>query len=214
MVSPILSNILLTPFDREMRQRGYQLTRYADDWVVTCASAAEARAAVERARTILGVLGVQLPPQKTRIVHVENGFEFLGYKIKQGKRLRLPPSKIRSTARSGGLYAYPKEKSVRRFMDRVRQLTRRRVPLPTAELIQGLNPLLRGWGQHYKRAHVRLLFNRLDRWIVRRIWSHRHKRWRCAGWRTLPAPKLYGELGLVNLVGLIPSLAAQRSASS
>jgi group II intron reverse transcriptase/maturase len=214
VVSPVLSNILLTPFDWEMRKRGYQLTRYADDWVITCKSAAEARAAVSAARKILSTLGVQLHPQKTRIVHVEHGFEFLGYKIKQGKQLRLPPGKIRSTARSGALYAYPKEKSIRRFMDRVRELTRRRLPLTTGELIQGLNPLLRGWGHYYKRAHVRLLFNRLDRWIVRRLWSHRHKHWRCAGWRSLPAATLYGELGLVNLVGLIPSLAAQRNAPS
>ena len=214
VVSPVLSNILLTPFDWEMRQRGYQLTRYADDWVITCKSAAEARAAVSAARKILSTLGVQLHPQKTRIVHVEHGFEFLGYKIKQGKQLRLPPSKIGSTARSGALYAYPKERSIRRFMDRIRQLTKRRLPLTTAELVQGLNPLLRGWGHYYKRAHVRLLFNRLDRWIVRRLWSHRYKHWRCAGWRSLPAATLYGELGLVNLVGLIPSLAAQRTAPS
>jgi RNA-directed DNA polymerase len=214
VVSPVLSNILLTPFDWEMRQRGYQLTRFADDWVITCKSAAEARAAVAAARKILSTLGVQLHPQKTRIVHVEHGFEFLGYKIKQGKQLRLPPGKIRSTARSGALYAYPKEKSIRRFMDRVRELTKRRVPLTTGELIQGLNPLLRGWGHYYQRAHVRLLFNRLDRWIIRRVWSHRYKHWRCTGWRSLPAATLYGELGLVNLVGLIPSLAAQRAAPS
>ena len=166
------------------------------------------------ARKILSTLGVQLHPQKTRIVHVEHGFEFLGYKIKQGKQLWLPPNKIRSQARSGALYAYPKEKSIRRFMDRVRGLTQRCLPLSTAELVQGLNPLLRGWGHYYKRAHVRLLFNRLERWIVRRLWSHRYKHWRCAGWRSLPAAKLYGELGLVNLVGLIPSLAAQRNAPS
>ena len=214
VVSPVLSNILLTPFDWEMRHRGYQLTRFADDWVITCTSAAEARAALEAARRILSTLGVQLNAQKTRIVHVRYGFEFLGYKIKRGKQLRLPSRKIRSGAQSGALYAYPKEKSIRRFMDRVRQLTRRRVPLKTRELIEQLNPLLRGWGQYFKRAHVRLLFNRLDRWIVRRIWSHRLKHWRCAGWKVLPAAKLYGEYGLVNLVGLIPSIASQKSASS
>ena len=101
----MLSNILLTPFDREMRRKGYQLTRYADDWVVTCKSAAEARAAVDAALRILRQLGVQLHPQKTRIVHVQYGFEFLGYKIKRGKTLRLPESKIRSQARAGALYA-------------------------------------------------------------------------------------------------------------
>ena len=214
VVSPVLSNILLTPFDREMRQRGYQLTRYADDWVVTCKSAAEARSAVEAARRILKQLGVELHPQKTRIVHVQYGFEFLGYKIKRGKNLYLPESKIRSQARSGALYAYPREKSIQRFQDQVRQRTKRRVPLKTKELIAELNPLLRGWGEYYKRAHVRKLFNRLDRWIVRRIWSHQFKRWRNGGWKQLPPATLYGEYELVNLVGLIPSLASRSAESS
>jgi RNA-directed DNA polymerase len=162
VVSPLLSNILLTPFDQEMRRKGYQLTRYADDWVVTCESAAEARAAVAAALRILNELGVQLHPQKTQIVHVRQGFEFLGYKIKRGQQLRLPPGKIRSGAQSGALYAYPREKSIRRFMDQVRALTSRRVPLKTEELMEELNPVLRGWGHHYKRAHVRKLFHRLD----------------------------------------------------
>ncbi len=214
VVSPLLSNILLTPFDWEMRRRGYQLTRYADDWVITCKSAAEARAAIAAAQRILTVLGVQLHPQKTRIVHVRNGFEFLGYKIKRGRQLQLSPSKIRSGAQSGALYAIPREKSVQRFKDQLRQRTKRHVPLSTQELIQWINPVLRGWGNYFKRAHVRKLFNRLDRWIVRRIWSHRFKRWRCAGWKSLPAAKLYGELGLVNLVGLIPSIATRNHAPS
>ena len=211
VVSPTLSNILLTPFDREMRLRGYQLTRYADDWVITCKSAAEARAAVEAAGRILKQLGVELHPQKTRIVHAQDGFEFLGYKIKRGKKkLNLPESKIRSQARQGALYAYPKEKSIRRFMDQVRQRTKRKVPLQTKELIEELNPLLRGWGEYYKRAHVRLLFNRLDRWIVHRIWSHRFQHWRNAGWKRLPQKLLYGEFELVNLVGIIPSMASRK----
>src|SRR5215831_10734480 len=210
VVSPLLSNILLTPFDREMRRKGYQLTRYADDWVVTCKTAAEARAAIDAALQILKQLGVELHPQKTRIVHVQQGFEFLGYKIKRGqKKLRLPESKIRSQLRRGALYAYPREKSIRRFMDQVRQRTKRNVPLKTKELIEELNPLLRGWGEYYKRAHVRRLFHRLDGWIVRRIWSHRYKRWRNSGWKRLPAPTLYGEHGLVNLIGLIPSVASR-----
>jgi RNA-directed DNA polymerase len=215
VVSPMLSNILLTPFDREMRLRGYQLTRYADDWVITCKSAAEARSIVDAARRILKQLGVELHPQKTRIVHVRDGFEFLGYKIKRGKRkLYLPESRIRSQARQGALYAYPKEKSIRRFMEQVRQRTKRRMPLKTKELIAQLNPLLRGWGEYYKRAHVRTLFHRLDGWIVRRIWSHRYKHWRNAGWKRMPPRVLYREHGLVNLIDLIPSLASRKTESS
>jgi RNA-directed DNA polymerase len=214
VVSPLLSNILLTPFDQEMRRKGFQLTRFADDWVITCKSEAEARAAIAAALRILKELGVELHPQKTRIVHVQHGFEFLGYKIKRGKQLKLSESKIRSTARSGALYAFPREKSIHRFMDQVRALTRRRVPLKTKELIERLNPILRGWGHYYKKAHVRKLFNRLHRWIVRRIWSHRFKRWRNLGWRLLHESTLYREYGLVNLVELIPSITPRNYARS
>jgi RNA-directed DNA polymerase len=214
VVSPLLSNILLTPFDQEMRRKGYQLTRFADDWVVTCASAAEARTAITAALRILSELGVQLHPQKTRVVHVQRGFEFLGYLVRRGKQLQLPPSKIVTGAKSRGLYAYPREKSIQRFKDRVRQLTRRGVPLKTKDLIEQLNPVLRGWGHYYKRAHVRTLFNKFDRWIERRIWSHRYHCWRNCGWKQLPKRKLYGEYGLVQLVQLIPSIASQKRAPS
>jgi RNA-directed DNA polymerase len=122
--------------------------------------------------------------------------------------------RIVTGAKSGGLYAYPRGKSIQRFKDRVRQRTRRGVPLKTKDLIERLNPLLRGWGHYYKRAHVRTLFHKLDHWIERRIWSHRYKCWRNCGWKQLPKRKLYGEYGLVHLVKLIPSIAAQQHAPS
>ena len=104
VASPLLSNILLTPFDREMRRKGYQLTRYADDWVVTCRSRAQAQAALAAATRILKALGVTLHAEKTRIVHVRYGFEFLGFKIKRGSRpLWLATEKIRSDTRQGQL---------------------------------------------------------------------------------------------------------------
>ena len=154
VVSPLLSNVLLTPFDREMRCRGYQLTRYADDWCITCSSAAQARAALETASRLLEQLGVSLNPRKTRIVHVRQGFEFLGFKIKRGSRpMRLSSDKIKSGQQAGALYAYPRQKSIRHFKDQIRRLTCRRAPVTTPELIQEINPILRGWGEYYKRAH-------------------------------------------------------------
>ena len=210
VISPLLSNILLTPFDREMRRRGHQLTRYADDWVVSCRTHKEAEKAMTDARKVLATLGVTFNEQKTRIVHIRQGFEFLGYKIKRGTRgLRLPGHRVRSVG-SGQVYAYPREKSIRSFMDQLRARTKRTVPLSTAELIAEINPILRGWGNYFCKAHVRKLFAKLDRWIMGRIWSHRTKRWRNRGWKELPARRLYGEMGLVNLIRLIPSLQPSR----
>lgn len=211
VVSPLLSNILLTPFDQEMRRKGYKLTRYADDWLVVCRSRAEASAALVAAKRILNKLGVVLNARKTCIVNVRQGFEFLGYKIKRGnKPLLLSPEKIRSGIRAGMLYAYPRAKSIQHFMDQIRKRTCRKAPVSTKELIDQINPVIRGWGLYYHKAHVRKLFNRLDRWIIRRLHSHRHKRWRNAGWKTLPASKLYGEFGLVSLIHLIPSIASRK----
>ena len=211
VVSPVLSNILLTPFDREMRRKGYRLTRYADDWVVTCASRSEAEAALAAASRVLTTLGVTLHTEKTRIVHVRHGFEFLGYKIKRGNRpMQLPADRIRSGAAPGKLYAYPRQKSIDHFKDEIRKRTRRCVSISTEEVIAWINPVIKGWGLYFCKAHVRKIFHRLDAWVVRRIWSHRYKSWRCQGWKTLPTPKLYGEMGLVNLVSLIPSLRAGR----
>jgi RNA-directed DNA polymerase len=207
VVSPLLSNILLTPFDWEMRRRGYQLTRYADDWAVTCRSRREAEAALRCAEKVLATLGVRLNLQKTRIVHVRQGFAFLGYKIKRGSRaMYLPDAKIVSGARRGDLYAYPTQRSVDRCRETIRRKTRRRIPLHTVELTHELNPVIRGWGEYYKRAHVRRLFHQLDCWVVRRLWSHHYRRWRCAGWKKYPTQRLRGELGLISLVSLIPSL--------
>jgi len=211
VISPLLSNILLTPFDCEMRKKGYRLTRYADDWLVTCKSRPEAVSALTAANRILEKLGVRLHSEKTRIVHVRQGFEFLGFKLKRGsQKLKLAPDRIRSGVAQGDLYAYPREKSIRHFKEQIRQKTRRKAPVGTKVLIEDINPLIRGWGGYYCKAHVRKLFNRLNRWIVQRIWSHRRKRWRNTGWKELPETILYGEMGLVNLIGLIPSITSAR----
>lgn len=200
VVSPLLSNVYLHVFDQKMAAAGYVLTRYADDWVIVCGSRREAERALTSARAVLeGELGLRVHPEKTRIVHISQGFEFLGYKVKRGRGLRY---------KAGGpdLYAYPRDRSIQRFKDRVRQVTNRRNPKTLEGLLDELNPVIRGWGMYYRRAHVRRLFHRLDGWIVRRIWSWRYKRWRNVGWRKLPRQQLYGELGLVNLLQLIPSM--------
>jgi RNA-directed DNA polymerase len=134
------------------------------------------------------------------MVHVWHGFVFLAYKSTRGSRpMRLDAARITSGARPGALYAYPSEQAIQRSKDCVRQIAKRGVPLSTEEIIQELNSIRRGWGLYDCKAHVRRLFNWLNRWIVHRIWSHRSKRWRHDGWYEPPERCLYGELGLVNL---------------
>ena len=79
--------------------------------------------------------------------------------------------------------------------------------MSTQELIDEINPVIRGWGQYYCKAHVRRLFHQLDGWIVRRFWSQSHKRWCNAGWKQLPERRLIAEYGLVRLISLVPSLS-------
>ena len=137
-------------------------------------------------------------------MHVRFGFELLGYQIKRGRSRQLGNRKLGKTAPAGTLYAYPRGKSIRRFKEQVHQLTSRHAPVTTQELIDDLNPKLRGWGHYYQRAHVRKLFTRLDAWIVRRT-SHvgaSMQTWRCSGWKQLPQTRLYGEMGLVSLLAL------------
>lgn len=205
VVSPLFSNIYLNRFDHEMTNRGYRLTRFADDWVVLCKTQAEAARALRDARMILESLGLTLHPDKTKITHIKWGFEFLGYKLKRGKGLSLPRDKVKKQPKFN-IYVYPKAKSIQSFMDTIRVRTRRRIPLTVYELIDSINPVIRGWGNYFRKAHVRKLFNRLQRWIIRRIWSHRFKHWRNAGWKKLPESILYSKYKLVNLLSLIPEL--------
>lgn len=210
VASPLWSNIYLTPFDRAMTEAGFSLVRWADDFVVLCRTRAEAKSALSFAgRYLQENLGVTLHPQKTRVVHVKHGFEFLGYKIKRGKGFQLSASKRRRQVNPQNLYAIPREKSVKRFRDQIRRLTRRNTPVRLQELINTINPVIRGWGNYYRKAHVRRLFNRLDRWIVRRLYSFLAKRWRNAMWRKYPTGRLIEEFGLVRLTQLIPDLAPQ-----
>jgi RNA-directed DNA polymerase len=203
--SPLWSNIFLTPFDRWMAQEGLRLTRWADDVVVLCQTREEAQRALALAERFLREeLGVERHPQKTRIVHVSQGVECLGYKVKRGSGFRLPAHKRRSRTHPQGLYALPREKSVKRFQEQIRALTRRKAPLRLREVIARIKPVIRGWGHFYRQADVRRLFHRLAGWIEHRRYSFLAKRWRNPMGRPYPTRRVLGEFGLVRLTHLLP----------
>ena len=191
-----------------MTEAGFSLTRWADDFVVLCTTRAEAERALRFAERFLREeLGVALHGEKTRIVHVRQGFEFLGYKVQRGKGFKLPAWKRRQKRSNRmNLYVIPREKSVERFRDQLRSLTRRKAPITLRALIDQVNPVIRGWGNYYRKGHVRRLFHRLDGWIVRRLYSFLAKRSRNTMWRRYPTRRLIKEYGLVRLTRLIPGL--------
>jgi RNA-directed DNA polymerase len=207
VASPRWSTVFLPPLDRRMAEEGFRLTRWADAFVVLGQTREEAqRALAIAARFLREELGVELQAQKTRMVHVSQGFECLGYKVKPGTGHCRPASKRRGRSHPQNLYASPREKSVQRFQEQIRSLTRRKAPLKLREVIERINPVIRGWGHFYRKADVKRLFHRLDRWIEHRIDSCLAKRWRTPLGRQYPTRRLIAELGWVRLTPLIPGL--------
>jgi len=152
VISPLLANIYLNRFDWEMAKAGYDVVRYADDFVVLCATQEEAHRAHEAVKNIIeGQLRLQLHPEKTRIVHhKESSFDFVGFLVHRR-------------------YLWPRIKSLDKFKDRVKVLTRRQQPRNVQEVIHDLNYPLRGFGNYFRVADVKGLFEDLDGWIRMRL---------------------------------------------
>ena len=148
--SPLLSNIYLDPLDHLMAEQGFEMVRYADDFVVLCRSSQEAAAALARVQQWTAEAGLSLHPTKTRVVNaVDDGFEFLGYRFAAGGRR-------------------PRAKSLKKFKDTVRAKTKRTAGRSLSRIIADLNSTLRGWFEYFKHSH-RSTFAPLDGWIRRRL---------------------------------------------
>jgi RNA-directed DNA polymerase len=195
VISPLLANLYLNTLDHLMAQQGYEMTRYADDFVVQCHSQAQAQAALETIGRWVQENGLILHPAKTRIVDAtqKGGFDFLGYHFERGMK-------------------WPRQKSLDKFKDTLRNQTRRTQGQSMSWIIAGLNPVMRGWLEYFKHSHW-TTFEALDGWIRMRLRSilrknrggkglgrgSDHQKW----------PKAYFEkLGLISLVRA-RSLASQ-----
>ena len=151
VISPLLANVYLHQFDRVMMERGYRLVRYADDFVILCKLERKAERALEVAKQILeGQLKLTMHPEKTRIIHFRDGFDFLGCRFR-------------------GRYVTPKAKSLKKFKDRVRELTARQRGKNLKQVLEELVPVVRGWGNYHRRYNVKTLFVRLDEWMRMRL---------------------------------------------
>ena len=154
VISPLLANIYLNPLDHLMAESGWEMVRYADDFVILCRSREAAEAALARVQTWVGENGLKLHPEKTRIVDAAQpgGFDFLGYHFERS-------------------YRWPRKKSLAKLKARVHELTPRRTCGQSAErCIEQLNEVLRGWYGYFQSSHW-TTFAPLDKYVRGRLRS-------------------------------------------
>jgi RNA-directed DNA polymerase len=157
VISPLLSTIYLDPLDHLMAREGYEMVRYADDFVIRCRSPEEATRALELVQQWTATAGLTLHPTKTRIVAAtEDGFDFLGYRFEGGTRR-------------------PRAKSLDKFKETIRAKTKRTSGNSLHQIIADGNRTLRGWFEYFKPSHPRT-FAPVDGWIRRRLRSILRKR--------------------------------------
>lgn len=206
-LSPLLANIYLHAFDEAMVKAGFGLVRYADDFVIFARTEREAEAALAQARAVLEEqLGLQLHPEKTRVVSVTQGFEFLGFRYFRD-------------VKSGELRKEVRWKSVRRFRATARRhtprLTNQRLPRKrrltlfrlqrnqrVREIILGLNRFLCGWYGYFKHvwSPYETPFLWFDQFVRRRLRTSITGRTGSGWWhQCLTNALLHEGLGLISL---------------
>ncbi len=210
VISPLLANIYLHVLDRVWEDRCAHrgtLVRYADDLVVMCPTKAAVEAARRRVGLVLTRLGLELHPEKTRLVDLSwgrEGFDFLGCHLRQ--RLSGPIWE-RSRRRVYVLQRWPSQRAMRQVRTRLRELTpRRRCHEDLRPVIAEVNAVVRGWGQYFRTGNAATRFVQLDRYVDERLRGLLLKRYgsrlaagRAAAWRR----PFFETLGLCRLRGTV-----------
>jgi RNA-directed DNA polymerase len=204
ILSPLLANVALSVLDehfaeawesfggtsakRQQRRlkslATYRLVRYADDFVVVVAGTqADAEALEVETAAVLSTVGLRLSEEKTRIVHIDEGFDFLGFRIQRHQK--------RGTQKRY-VYTYPSKKSLASVKAKVRSATRGSTDQPLSVLVHRLNPVLRGWTNYFRHGVSKATFCYLRAFLWRRVicWlRHKHPR---ASWKKLRRNYLSG----------------------
>lgn len=183
VISPLLANITLDHLDWFLEEHGYNFVRYADDFVILCKTETEAKKVLELVQTFLNGMKLETSPEKTKISHFSKGFDFLGFSIKS-RSIQM------------------RTKSREKFKNNIRELTKRSHNLDK-KVIEKLNRVIRGTVNYFgtKFSTMKSSFNKLDRWIRKRIRCMKHKRiWQTDNWRC--TIKHIEKMGLLSCYGL------------
>jgi RNA-directed DNA polymerase len=184
ILSPLLANIALSVLDEHFSRRwealgpywtrakrrragepAMRLIRYADDFVVMVhGTRDDAEALREEVAAVLAPMGLRLSEEKTRVCHIDEGFDFLGWRIQRRT--------WRSRTGKKAVYTYPSKKALAAIKDKVRSLTRRAKHRTLADLLRRLNPVLRGWCNYFRHGVSSRTFSYVDHFAF----------WRIVGW--------------------------------
>lgn len=182
IISPLLANIaldglddLLATYEKEKtyiypqpngyqkvnrkRLKQYGFIRYADDIRVTAETKEDIEAIVPTIEAWLKQRGLELNEEKTKITHLKDGVDFLGFHIRQFK---------------GRCFTLPQKEKVHTFLTGIRTWLKANASAKPEAVIHTLNPLLRGWGSYYKHGVSKQTFNYVDHHIWQALW-----RWAC-----------------------------------
>lgn len=166
VISPLLANITLDHLDWFLEEQGIKFVRYADDFVILCKTKTEAKKALEIVQSFLEGMKLKTSPEKTKISHFAQGFDFLGFTFKNHS-------------------IQMRTKSLEKFKNNVRDITTRSHNLDK-KVIEKLNRVIRGTVNYFgtKFSTMNKLFFKLDRWIRKRIRCMKYKRiWQTNNWR-------------------------------
>jgi RNA-directed DNA polymerase len=161
-LSPLLSNILLDDLDKELERRGHKFCRYADDCNIYVRSLRAGKRVLESiTRFLARSLRLKVNEEKSDVGRVWNR-KFLGYTMTWNKppKLKVAPE------------------SVKRLKAKVRAIMQRGRGRSIRQVIEELNPLLRGWGQYFRHAEVKNIFEELDGWIRRKLRCIKWQQWK------------------------------------
>ena len=158
VISPLLANLYLNPLDHQMEKAGWEMVRYADDFVILSCSEAGAKNALETVRRWVSEAGLTLHPEKTRIVNARQpgGFDFLGYHFERGMK-------------------WPRQKSLEKMRERVRMKTSRLDGRSLEVIVSDVNRTLRGWYGYFQHSKANV-FAAVDGYVRRRLRSLLEKR--------------------------------------
>ena len=185
IISPLLANFALDGLEQRLREKfprqgrgsekgraaGVHLVRYADDFIITGKTKELLEETVKPiVEDFLSVRGMRLSAEKTRITHVTEGFDFLGQNVRKYE--------------NGKLLIKPSKKNIKTFLAKIRKVVKQAESYRTAELIQHLNPKIRGWANYHRHVVSKRIFSRVDGAIFKTLWNwarRRHRR-KSRGW--------------------------------